>query len=115
MLRIYLNQVVRTEGGDTPELLAQLRVDSKGVVPEDGERTEEVLAIPVLDPKTGEQVTSQNDPLRWARLLPLAIRSGDLAIFVEEVEAETSRDQAAGPMEELADELVEERPAAIAG
>lgn len=115
VFRVSLSQVVRTENGDVPELLAQLRVDRSGIEVEAGERGDEILSIPVLDPKTGEQVKSQEDPIRWARLLPLAIRSGDLAVFVEEVGAEASKDEDAGPMAALADELAEERPAALAG
>lgn len=114
MLRLSLSQVIRTENGDIPELLAEFRVDASGIEAVGGERTEEVLAIPVLDPKTGERVESQEDPVRWARLLPLTIRSGDLAVFVEEVGLDTSHDERGGPMAALADELAENQPAPVA-
>jgi hypothetical protein len=114
MLRVSLSQVVRTENGDVPELLAQLRVDAKGIEAEGGERTKEVLAIPVLDPRSGERVESGKDPVRWARLLPQAIRSGDLVVFVEEVADESPRGERDGPMEALADELAEDRSAVAA-
>jgi hypothetical protein len=115
MLRVSLSQVVRTENGDVPRLLAQLRVDANGIDAEDGERTKEVLQIPVLDPETGKQIKSHEDPVRWARLLPLAIRSGDLVVFVEDAEAKISRTENAGHMADLAEELAEVRQAAIAG
>lgn len=41
--------------------------------------------IPVLDPATGQQVTVQSDPERWADLLPGAFRSGDLFVVVDRV------------------------------
>jgi hypothetical protein len=111
MLRVSLSQVVRTENGDVPELLAQVRVDAKGIEAEAGERTKELLAIPVLDPQSGERVESGDNPVRWARLLPQAIRSGDLVVFVEEVADGAPRDERGGPMADLADELAEDRPA----
>lgn len=115
MLRVSLSQVVRTENGDVPRLLAQFRVDANGIEAEDGERTEEVLQIPVVDPETGKQIKSHEDPVRWARLLPLAIRSGDLVVFVEETGAKVSRAEQAGHMADLAEELAEARQGALAG
>jgi hypothetical protein len=44
------------------------------------------LDIPVIDPETGGRLTRQADAERWARLLPLAYRSGDLDLEVDEVE-----------------------------
>lgn len=102
MLRVSLSHIHRTENGDVPELLARFRVGPEGIQAEEGERIDEVLAIPALDPETGERVESKEDPVRWARLLPLAIRSGDLVVLVEEV-AETVGDEEAGPMAVLAD------------
>lgn len=113
MLRVSLSQVVRTESGDLPKLLARFRVDENGIYAEDGERCDEVRAITVLDPETGERVESGEDPLRWARLLPQAIRSGDLVVFVEEEAEKAPRREAAGPMAEIAEELAEAPPAAV--
>jgi hypothetical protein len=44
------------------------------------------LDISILDPETGQQITRGDDPERWARLLPLAYRAGDLGVEVAEVE-----------------------------
>jgi len=53
-----------------------------------GPRAEWVdLDISILDPETGERVTRGQDPERWARLLPLAYRSGDISVEAAEVEA----------------------------
>jgi hypothetical protein len=47
------------------------------------------LDISILDPETGRQITRGEDPQRWARLLPLAYRSGDVSVAVAEVETAT--------------------------
>jgi hypothetical protein len=115
MLRVSLSQVIRTENGDIPELLAQFRVGGDGIEVEGGERTDEVLQIPVIDPETGSQVKSQEDPVRWAQLLPSAIRSGDLVTFVEEVDATAPRADHARDVADLTEELAEARQSAFAG
>lgn len=84
MLRISISQIIRSEEGDSPELLAQFRVDQEGIHPEAGERTEAIATIPVIDPESGERLQSSDDPIRWARLLPSELRSGDLAVSVAE-------------------------------
>lgn len=45
------------------------------------------LDISIVDPETGEQVTRDDDAERWARLLPLAYRGGDIGVEVAEVDA----------------------------
>ena len=40
--------------------------------------------IAIIDPETRERVTRSNGAERWARLLPLAYRSGDLDVEVSE-------------------------------
>jgi len=45
------------------------------------------LDISIVDPETAERVARDIDPERWARLLPLAYRSGDLNVEVAEVDA----------------------------
>lgn len=115
MLRVSLSQVIRTENGDIPKLLAQFRVDGNGIEVEGGERTDEVRQIPVMDPETGKQLKSQEDPVRWARLLPSAIRSGDLVVFVEEAQVKVPRVEHAGHMADLTEELAEARQSALAG
>jgi hypothetical protein len=87
MIRISVSQILHDDSGDSAELLAQFSVDETGIHPEAGERIDVVVAIPVIDPDTGERLTSDDDPVRWAQLLPQSIRSGDLVALVEEVEA----------------------------
>lgn len=42
------------------------------------------LDISIVDPESAERVTRGVDPERWARLLPLAYRSGDLNVDAAE-------------------------------
>lgn len=44
--------------------------------------------VAVLDIETGQSVTLESDPERWAELLPSAFRSGDLAVHVDVATAE---------------------------
>ena len=37
-------------------------------------------SIPVVEPESGERLTFEADPERWARALPTAYRSGDLLV-----------------------------------
>lgn len=69
-----------------PETIAQLVVSEAGVLAEDGEEADMVRAIPVIDPESGDQVTSDSEPLRWADLLPTAFRSGGIGVAVTDVE-----------------------------
>lgn len=65
--------------------IAELLADSDEVTVS-GPHAEWVdLDISILDPKTGRQVTLGEDPERWARLLPLAYRAGDVSVEVAEV------------------------------
>jgi hypothetical protein len=45
------------------------------------------LDISIVDPESGEKVTRADDAERWARLLPYAYRSGDIAVRVNEVQS----------------------------
>lgn len=38
--------------------------------------------LPVMDPSTGKQLSSRDDPELWARSLPYAFRAGDLMAVV---------------------------------
>lgn len=38
------------------------------------------VSIPVVEPESGERLTFEADPERWARALPTAYRSGDLVV-----------------------------------
>lgn len=42
--------------------------------------------VSVMDPETGDAVTLESDPLRWADLLPSAYRSGDYHVAVDVVD-----------------------------
>jgi hypothetical protein len=69
------------------ELIAELVADGEEVTIS-GPRAEWIsLDISIIDPDTGEQVNRERDAERWARLLPLAYRSGDIDVEVNEVEA----------------------------
>ena len=39
-------------------------------------------SVPVVEPESGERLTFEADPERWARALPTAYRSGDLLVSV---------------------------------
>lgn len=106
MLRVSISQIVRGSDGDSPQLLAQFRVDAEGIHAEAGERTDVVATIPVIDPDSGERLQSGEDPIRWARLLPLAMRSGDLAVVVEE-EVEPTGAEADAREDPIAELVVE--------
>lgn len=43
--------------------------------------------VAIIDPETRERVTRADGAERWARLLPFAYRSGDLAVEVNQVPA----------------------------
>lgn len=90
MIQVSVSQILRDDAGDSAELLARFSVDETGIHPEAGERVDVVATIPVIDPDTGERLTSDDDPVRWAQLLPQSIRSGDLVALVEQVEAGAS-------------------------
>lgn len=114
MLRISISQISRGPSGDVPELLAQFAVDGDGIHAEAGERTNVVATIPVIDPESGERVLSEEDPVRWARLLPLAFRSGDLAVRVQEIElAAASAQEGSDPAQALARKAGDEALAGV--
>ncbi|HEV3035132.1 MAG TPA: hypothetical protein VGX72_10110 [Solirubrobacteraceae bacterium] len=108
MIRVSINQISPSASGDVPVLLAQFSVDSSGIHAEAGERTDVVASISVIDPESGDRVLSGEDPVRWARLLPLALGSGDLAVNLQEVEAVREEPD---PVRALAQEIGDEVPA----
>jgi hypothetical protein len=112
VLRVSINQISRGPSGDVPELLAQFSVDGDGIHTEAGERTDVVATISVIDPESGDRVLSSDDPLRWARLLPLTLRSGDLAVRVQEIESTaTPVQEDLDPVQALAQEVGDETQA----
>jgi hypothetical protein len=59
-----------------------LRIDGTRVEIEGDPDFAEVRDIEVLDVESGQTVTFDRDPERWARNLPQAFRSGDLVCEV---------------------------------
>jgi hypothetical protein len=113
MLRISISHVFRDQSGESTELVAEFSVDRNGVHPLAGKRTDEVSKIPVIDPETGDRVLSGEDPLRWARLLPSALRAGDLAVRVEELVGPPGTQEASDPVAALAEQAGNEAVAAV--
>lgn len=71
-----------TEAGDDTVVVAELTVDDAGQVHVSGDRNLAAFAVPVIDPDSGERLTVADDPARWARHLPGALRSGYLTAVV---------------------------------
>jgi hypothetical protein len=63
-------------------VVASLRVDGTHMELQGDQDFVEVRDIEVLDVETGQSVTFDADPERWARNLPQAFRSGDLVCEV---------------------------------
>lgn len=60
------------------ELVALLRVDGTQLTIDGDQDFADACDIEVLDIDSGQTVTFDADPERWARNLPYAFRSGDL-------------------------------------
>jgi hypothetical protein len=60
-----------------------LEVDENGVRLRHG--GEGWLQLRVPDPQSGGSLGAEEDPLRWAELLPATVRGGDTDVTVEEV------------------------------
>jgi hypothetical protein len=87
-------------------LLAEFDVDQQGIHPLAGDRIEAVKTISVIDPDTGERILSSKNPVRWAQLLPLTLRAGDLAVSLEQRPVGASATQpVADPVAALAEEI----------
>ncbi len=87
MIRVrFTTSQFNVETQDWVELpVAELIVDGEDVRIS-GPRSEWISPdIAIIDPETREQVTRSDGAERWARLLPLAYRSGDLDVEVSEV------------------------------
>jgi len=113
MLRVSISQILHDEAGDSTELLAQFGVDEAGIHPEDGDRIDVVASIPVIDPDTGSRLTSDDNPVRWAELLPQTIRSGDLVALVETVEVGAKAQYERDRIAVLAGKAVESVPSSV--
>ena len=62
----------------------QIGAESFGVGTPESD-AESLLRVSVLDPKSGDPVTVETNPLRWADLLPTAFRTGDYTVSIETV------------------------------
>ena len=72
-------------GGVTKTVTARLLVGPEGVEQVEHGDAESLLRVSVLDPKSGDPVTVETNPLRWADLLPTAFRTGDYTVSIETV------------------------------
>jgi hypothetical protein len=70
--------------------VAELRADEEQVTISGPHADWISLDMAIIDPHTRHRVTRQPDPERWARLLPLAYRAGDIKVEVEELDAEAA-------------------------
>jgi hypothetical protein len=64
------------------DVVATLHVDGPHLEVEGDQSFAEVRDVEVLDVDTGQSLTLDADPERWARNLPQAFRSGDLVCRV---------------------------------
>jgi hypothetical protein len=78
MIEIQFSVPNRVDGEVEWQVVASLRVDGTHVQLEGDQDFLEVRDIEVLDVETGQSITFDADPERWARNLPQAFRSGDL-------------------------------------
>jgi hypothetical protein len=82
MIELQFTVPNRNHGDLEWEVVATLRVDGVHLELDGHEDFAEVRDIKVLDVETGQSVTFDADPERWARNLPQAFRSGDLVCRV---------------------------------
>jgi hypothetical protein len=82
MIEISFSAPRRQDGELEWDRVAVLRVDGTHLEVEGDQDFAEVRDIEVLDVDSGQTVTHDADPERWARNLPQAFRSGDLVCRV---------------------------------
>lgn len=82
MIEIQFTVPNRNHGDLEWDVVATLRVDGVHLELDGDQDFAEVRDIEVLDVETGQSVTFDADPERWARNLPQAFRSGDLVCRV---------------------------------
>jgi hypothetical protein len=90
MIEISFSTPHRRDGELEWDCVALLRVDGTHFDVEGDQDFAEVRDIEVLDVDSGQTVTYDVDPERWARNLPNAFRSGDLVCQVVGDEASES-------------------------
>jgi len=82
MIEIQFSAPRRHDGRLEWPVVATLRVDGVHLEIDGDQDFAEVRDIEVLDVDSGQTVTFDADPERWARNLPQAFRSGDLVCEV---------------------------------
>ena len=82
MIEITFTAPRRHDGAVEWDTVAVLHIDGKHLEVEGDQDFAEVRDIELLDEDTGQTVTFDADPERWARNLPQAFRSGDLVCNV---------------------------------
>jgi hypothetical protein len=96
MIEISFSRPRRRLGELEWDRVAVVRVDGTQFDVDGDQDFAEVRDIEVLDVSTGQSVTFDADPERWARNLPQAFRSGDLVceLFDDAEPSASSRDAA---------------------
>jgi hypothetical protein len=87
MVEISFSAPRRQDGELEWERVAVMHVDGTHFKIEGDQAFAEVRDVEVLDVESGQRVTYDVDPERWARNLPYAFRSGDLVCHVTGEEA----------------------------
>jgi hypothetical protein len=82
MIELQFTVPNRRQGDLEWDVVATLHVDGPHLELEGDQSFAEVRDIEVLDVDTGQSLTFDVDPERWARNLPQAFRSGDLVCRV---------------------------------
>jgi hypothetical protein len=94
MIEITFTAPRRYDGVVEWDLIAVLHIEGTHLEVEGDQGFAEVRDIELLDVDTGQTVTFDADPERWARNLPQAFRSGDLVCRVtgESAQHSTARE-----------------------
>jgi hypothetical protein len=82
MIELQFTVPNRHQGDLEWDVVATLHVDGPHLELDGDQSFAEVRDIEVLDVDTGQSLTFDADPERWARNLPQAFRSGDLVCRV---------------------------------
>lgn len=82
MIEITFTAPHRRHGVVEWQVIAVLHIEGAHLEVEGDQDLAEVRDIELLDVDTGQTVTFDADPARWARNLPQAFRSGDLVCNV---------------------------------
>jgi hypothetical protein len=92
MIELIFSAPRRHDGELEWDRVALLRVDGTHFEIEGDQDFAEVRDIEVLDVESGQTVTFDADPERWARNLPHAFRSGDLVCeVIDDAASDASR------------------------